>query len=88
LSGVRLSGVTLSPAFDPEQATYTAAVFSAVDSTIVTPTIGSPVATLTVNNAPGWVGSSKAPELRDHSSPRTRGWRDAAALLSTVAYPI
>lgn len=60
LQGLALSAGTLAPAFDPQAASYTAAVPYATDTLAVTPTLAVSSATLTVNGA---VVSSGQPRL-------------------------
>lgn len=60
LQGLALSAGTLAPAFDPQAASYTAAVPYATDTLAVTPTLAVSSARLTVNGA---VVSSGQPRL-------------------------
>ncbi|MBT8144484.1 MAG: cadherin-like beta sandwich domain-containing protein, partial [Gammaproteobacteria bacterium] len=61
LSALALSGVTLSPAFDPNTLTYTASVPTSTTSTTVTPTAEAAGSTITVNGSSVASGATSAP---------------------------
>ena len=58
LSGLTLSGGTLSPSFATDTTSYTVAVSNTVTSVTVTPTVSDTTATVTVNGIPVTSGSA------------------------------